>query len=81
MFKADLNDSSLSSALSAVPLTYLGTAIAGHVVQSNSNEQMSSIYNRLAGMDTITNPEDLVISLFFTSLDTNTRMAWQVLKS
>ena len=48
-----------SKALSAIPLTYLGTAIAGHVVQWNAN-QMASIYNRLTGVETLTNPEDLV---------------------
>jgi hypothetical protein len=43
----------------SVAVTYLGTAMAGHLVQGSS-EQMASVYNRLAGMNTTTNPEDLV---------------------
>ncbi len=43
----------------SVSVTYLGTAMAGHLVQGSS-EHMASVYNRLAGMNTTTNPEDLV---------------------
>jgi hypothetical protein len=43
----------------SVAVTYLGTAMAGHLVQG-SPEYMTSVYKRLAGMDTTTNPEDLV---------------------
>jgi hypothetical protein len=45
----------------SVSLAYLGTAMAGHLVQGKSKQLMASVYNRLAGMNTITNPEDLVI--------------------
>ena len=43
----------------SVAVTYLGTAVAGHLIQGDMN-QMASVYDRLAGMDTITNPEELV---------------------
>jgi hypothetical protein len=44
----------------SVGVTYLGTSMAGHLVQG-SPEYMASVYNRLKGMNTTTNPEDLVI--------------------
>jgi hypothetical protein len=47
----------------SVAVTYLGTAMAGHLVQA-SPQDMNSVYNRLKGMNTTTNPEDLVIKTY-----------------
>jgi hypothetical protein len=43
----------------SVSVTYLGTAMAGRLVKGSS-EHMASVYNRLAGLNTTTNPDDLV---------------------
>ena len=42
-----------------VALTYLGTAMAGHLLNTIT-PQTTEIYNRLAGNKTITNAEELV---------------------
>ncbi len=49
----------------SVSITYLGTAMAGRLVKGSS-EHMASVYNILAGMNTTTNPEDLVIELRYS---------------
>jgi hypothetical protein len=42
-----------------IALSYLGTAMAGHLLNTIT-PQTTDIYNRLAGRNTITNAEELV---------------------
>jgi hypothetical protein len=51
--------------LFSVPVTYLGTAMVGMaaMVVNEKSDYITSIYNRLAGMNTTTNPKNLVTIL------------------
>ena len=50
-----------------VALTYLGTAMAGHLLNTMT-PQTTDIYNKLAGNKTITNAEELVKLNYLTIL-------------